>query len=104
MQLGRVRLEDQLEKAEADTVDDEGRRHQFLLPGVKCSRCVFIGTIVPLLHRFLIGVARVTVNQDGRGGTALIPWYGIKVVGKRFAGLIFGSMLILSLSPALLVS
>ena len=43
-----------------------------LMLSVGCSKCVVIGTQKMLdLHWFMIAVARVTVNHDGRGGTAL---------------------------------
>ena len=42
---------------------------------VGCSKFVVVGIlfIVHQLHRFMIAVARVTVNHDGRGGTAPDP-------------------------------
>ena len=46
------------------------------------------------LHRFMIAVARVAVDHDGRGGTALIPLSGIRVVSRKLANLLFGLMLI----------
>ena len=48
-----------------------------LMLGVGCLR---LGShwypIMLDLHRFMIAVARVSVNHDGRGGTALIPGLG----------------------------
>ena len=105
----RVRLEDQLGNAEADTAADLGRRHQSevlidawrRLPKVRSN---WYPTLL-LLHVFMIAVARVTVNHDGRGGTAPDPlvWDqgGPK---KKHACLILGSLLILPLFPTLLVS
>ena len=77
VQQGRVRLEDQLESAEADIAADLGRRHQseVLIDARRKLlkfRCYWY-PFVPLLHRFMIAVARVTVNLDGRGGTARDP-------------------------------
>ena len=80
VQHGRVRLEDQLENAEADTATDLGRRHQSevlidarrTLLKAPCHWYPFMLQV----HRFMIAVARVTVNHDGRGGTApdLLVW------------------------------
>ena len=72
VEQGRVRLKDQLGNAEADTAADLGRRHQSealidarrKLLKVRSYRY----PVVPLLHRFMIAVAGVTVNHDGRGG------------------------------------
>ena len=55
------------------------------------------------LHRFMIAVARVTVNHDGRGGTAPDPLVWDQGGQKKHTILIFGSMLILPLFLALLV-
>ena len=77
VQQGRVQLEDQLGNAEADTAADLGRRHQpeALLDARR--KLLKVRTywyhIVPLLHRFMIAVAWVAVNHDGRGGTAPDP-------------------------------
>ena len=49
------------------------------------------------LHRFMIAVARETVNHDGQGGTAPDPL-------RRRASLILGLMLILAPFQALLAS
>ena len=45
----------------------------------------------------MIAVARVSVNHEGKGGTAPIPWFGIRRVGLKFVSLLFGLMLILRL-------
>ena len=45
-----------------------------LMLGVACFRLVVVGTTVMIdLHRFMVTVARVTVNHDGGGGTAPDP-------------------------------
>ena len=77
MQQGRVRLEDQLGNAEADTAADLGRRHQseVLIDARRRllkARCYWYPLMIDL-HRCMIAVARVTVNHDGRGGTAPDP-------------------------------
>ena len=42
--------------------------------GVSCLGLVVIGILLCLdLHRFMIATARVSVNHDGRGGTAPDP-------------------------------
>ena len=77
VQQGRVRLEDQEGNAEADTAADFGRRHQSevlidarrrLLKARSCWYPVMLD-----LHRFMIAIARVIVNHDGRGGAAPDP-------------------------------
>ena len=74
---GWVRLEDQLGNAEADTAADLGRRHQSEVLIDAWRRLLKTrGYSYPImldLHRFMIAVAGVTVNHDGRGGTALDP-------------------------------
>ena len=85
VQQGRVRLEDQLGNAVADTTADLGRRLQsevlidpgrevLIDPGRRLLRVR--GHEYPILldlHRSTIAVARVSVNHDGRGGTAPDP-------------------------------
>ena len=92
----------------ADAAADSGRRHQSeVLIDARRRLLKARGSWYPLmpdLHRFMIAVARVTVNHGGRGGTAPDPWCGIRVVGGRCAGLTLGLMLILPLSLVLLVS
>ena len=77
VQRGRVRLEDQVGTAEADTAADLGRRHQSVILIDAGRRLLKARSywyfVMLLLHRFMIAVARVTVNHDGRGGTALDP-------------------------------
>ena len=71
------RLEDQLGNAEADTAADLGRRHQSEVLTDAWRRLLKVrGRWYPImlhLKRFMIAVARVTVNHDGRGGTAPDP-------------------------------
>ena len=74
---GRVRLEDKHGNAEADDAADLGRRHQ---PGLLVdtwrallnARSHWYPTMHQL-HRFMIAISRVTVNHDGRGGSAPDP-------------------------------
>ena len=77
VQQGRVRLEDQLGNAEADAAADLGRRHQsdvFIDAGRRLLQARSQWYPIMLeLHTFMIVVARVTVNHDGRGGTAPDP-------------------------------
>ena len=74
---GRVRLVDQQGNVEADIAADLGRRHQSemlinarrrLLP----ARSYWYPIMLDL-HRFMIAVAWVSVNHDGKGGTAPDP-------------------------------
>ena len=71
VQQGWVRLEDQLGNAEADTAADLGRRHQSEVLIDARRRLLKVRShwypIMLQLHRFMIAVARVTVNHDGRG-------------------------------------
>ena len=109
VQQGRVRLKDQLVNAEADTAADLGRRHQSEVLVDARRRLLKVRShwypVMLHLHRFMIAVARVTVNHDGRGRIAPDPT-GIRVVQKKKAGRldIFVSMLNLPLFLALLVS
>ena len=77
VQSCRVRLEDQLGNAWADTAADLGRRHQSeVLIGARRRLLKVRSYWYPImlqLHRFMIAIARVTVNHDGRGGTAPDP-------------------------------
>ena len=74
---GRVRLADKVGNAEADAAADVGRRHQFDMLKDAMRKLLKVRnhwyTIMLQLHRFMIAVARVTVNHDGRGGTAPDP-------------------------------
>ena len=68
---------DQQGNAEADAAADLGRRHQSVV--LIDSRRRFLKArshwypILLDLHRFTIAIARVSVNHDGRGGTAPDP-------------------------------
>ena len=74
---GRVRLLDQQVNAEADAAADLGRRHQSeILIDARRRLLQARSHWYPImldLHRFMIAVARVSVNHDGRGGTAPDP-------------------------------
>ena len=77
VQQGRVRLVDQHGNAEADAAADLGRRHQSEAP-IDARRRLLQArshwySIMTDLHRFMIAVARVSVNHDGKGGTAPDP-------------------------------
>ena len=105
MQQGRVRLEDQLGKTEADTAADFGRRHQseVLIDARRVLltvRCHWYPVMLQL-HRY--GCLSDSIMM-GEVVLLLIPLFGIRVVRKKYASLIFGSMLILPLFLALLVS
>ena len=71
---------DQQGNAEADAAADLGRRHQSEI--LIDARRRLLGArshwypIMTDLHRFMIAVARVSVNHDGKGGTApnLLVW------------------------------
>ena len=108
VQSGRVRLENQLGNAEADTAADLGRRHQSEVLMDARRRLLkarsYWYPIMLDLHRFMIALAGVTVIRDGRGGTAPDPLVWDQGGPKKHASLILGSMLILPLFPALLVS
>ena len=77
VQQGRVRLMDKQGNAEADMAADLGRRHQTEV--LIDARRTLLGArshwypIMVDLHRFMIAIARVSVNHDGRGGTAPDP-------------------------------
>ena len=92
--LGRVRIEDKLGNAEADTAADLGRRHQSeLLMDARCSLLKTRTHWYPdmlQLHRFMIAVARVIVNRDGKGGSALTHLSTIMGEQGRCAGRILG--------------
>ena len=108
VQQGRVRLEDQVGNAEDDGAADLGRRHQFEVLIDARRRLLKARShwypIMTDLHRFMIAIARVSVNHDGRGGTAPDPWFGIRGVGLKFVSLLLGLMLILRLFLVPLVS
>ena len=73
----RVRLTDQQGNAEADAAADVGRRHQSeILIDARRRLLKARGYWYPImtdLHRFMIAIARVSVNHDGKGGTAPDP-------------------------------
>ena len=77
VQQGRVRLLEQQGNAEADNAADLGRRHQSEV--LIDARTRLLGArshwypIITDLHRFMIAIARVSVNHDGKGGTAPDP-------------------------------
>ena len=77
VQQGRVRLLDQQGNSEADTAADLGRRHQSEVLIDARRRLLQARShwflILLDLHRFMIAVARVSVNHDGKGGTAPDP-------------------------------
>ena len=77
VQQGRVRLVDKQGNAEADAAADLGRRHQSEILINARRRLLQARShwypIMSDLHRFMIAVARVSVNHDGRGGTAPDP-------------------------------
>ena len=74
VQQGRVRLE---EHAEADVAADLGRRHQSeVLIDARRRLLKARSHWYPMmldLHRFMIAVARASVNHNGKGGTAPDP-------------------------------
>ena len=77
MLQGRVRLVDQHGNAEAVAAADLGRRHQteVLIDARRRllqTRCHWY-PIMSDLQRFMIAVARVSGNHDGKGGTAPDP-------------------------------
>ena len=77
VQQGRVRLVDQQGNAEADAAADLGRRRQSEVLIDARRRLLEARShwypIMTDLHRFMIAVARVSVNHDGKGGTAPDP-------------------------------
>ena len=77
VQHGRVRLIDQQGNIEADLASDLGRRHQSEIL-INAGRILlqvrsYWYPIMTDLHRFMIAIARVSVNHDGKGGTAPDP-------------------------------
>ena len=74
VQQGRGRLLDQHGNAEADIAAHLGRRHQsevliYAWRRLLRTRTYWYPNLLDL-HRFMIAVAQVTVNHDGKGGTA----------------------------------
>ena len=74
---GLRRLSTHPRRLEADTAADLGRRHQYeALIDAKRKLLQARSHWYPImadLHRFMIAVARVSVNHDGRGGSAPDP-------------------------------
>ena len=108
VQQGRVRLVDQQGNAQADSAAESGRRHQSdILINARRRLLKTRSHWYPILldlHRFMIAIARVSVNHDGRVGTAPDPLVWDQGVGLKFVSLLFWLMLILRLFLALLVS
>ena len=77
VQHGHVRLVDQQGNIEADVAADLGRRHQTEMLIDARRRLLqarsYWYSVMTDLHRFMIAVARVSVNHDGKGGTAPDP-------------------------------
>ena len=77
VQQGQVRLVDQQGKAAADAAADLGRRRQSeVLIDARRRLLKARSHLYPImldLHRFMIAVARISVNHDGKGGTAPDP-------------------------------
>ena len=70
----RARLMDQQGNVEADIAADLGRRHQTEMLINARRRLLqarsYWYPIMTNLHRFMIAIARVSVNHGGKGGTA----------------------------------
>ena len=77
VQHGCVRSIDQQGNVEADLAADLGRRHQSeILINARLMLLQARSYWYPImtdLHRFMIAIARVSVNHDGKGGTAPDP-------------------------------
>ena len=77
VQQGRVRLIDQQGNVEADVAADLGRRHQTEVLIDARRRLLqarsYWYPVIADLHRFMIAIARVSLNHDGKGGTAPDP-------------------------------
>ena len=77
VQQGRVHLLDKKGNAKADVAADLGRRHQSEV--LIDARRRLLGArshwypIMTDLHRFMVAIARVSVNHDGKGGPAPDP-------------------------------
>ena len=90
--------DDKFGNAEADTAAHLGRRCQSeevmdvrrTLSGVRS----FWYLVMLQLHRFIIAISRVSVDRDGRGGTALTRSCGIRRVGLSNERLVFGLKLV----------
>ena len=96
---GRVRLLDQQENAEADAAADLGRRHQCEIL-IDARRRLLLArshwySIMLDLHRFMIAVARVSVNHDGGSGTTpdLLVWdQGSRPKARKLAIRVHGDL------------
>ena len=79
VEQGRVREEDKVGNAEADTAAVSGRRHQS--EAVWDARRALLNArelwypITLQLHRFMAAVSRVSVNHDEQGGSAPDPLF-----------------------------
>ena len=77
VQQGRVRLLDKQGNAEGDEAADLGRGHQSEMLINARRRLLqarsYWYPITTDLHRFMVAIARVSVNHDGKGGTAPGP-------------------------------
>ena len=87
VQHGRVRLLDKQGNSEADNAADLGRRHQSEVLIDARRRLLqarsYWYPIMTDLHRFMIAIARVSVNL-------LILWFGIRRAGLRFGNFALG--------------
>ena len=96
VQHGHVRLIDQQSNVEADIAADLGRRHQTeVLIDARRRLLQARGYWYPVvadLHRFMIAIARVSVNHDVKVVRLLILWFGIRGASLRFVSLRFGLM------------
>ena len=95
MLSGRVRAEDRFGNHEADAAADLGRKSQSQQL-IDARRDLFTARdlwypILGQLHRFMVAISRVSVNHDGRGGTApdSLVWDRGGVVKRRKIALVF---------------
>ena len=107
MEQGQVKQKDRLGNIEADAAVDLGRRRQpeevmDLRRALLRARGFWCPSVLQL-HQFMVAISRVSVNHDGRAGSAPDPlvWDQGSRSKQR---LIFGLMLILLCFPALPVS
>ena len=91
---GRVRVEDRLGSDEADTAAGVSSLRRLWMRDGRCSMLGSSG--IPLCFNCIgLWFSSVSVNHDGRCGSAPAPLSGIKGVGKSNARLMLGLMLIL---------
>ena len=106
VQHGHVRLVDQQGNVEADIAADLGRRHQTEVLIDARRRLLqarsYWYPVMTDLHRFMIAIARVSVNHDGKGGTAPDPLVWDKGSKPKFRKLDIGLLRILPHFLALL--